>query len=837
MALRVPLKWLNDHVQHGMDPHELAERLTVAGMEVETVETVGAEWGADTVKVGEVVKVAPHPDADRLCLVTVAHGAAEPITVVTGAPNLLGYRDAPLPANPIKVPLALVGAELIDGHAEDGRKLKLKAGKIRGIRSEGMVCSEKELGLSDAHEGIMILPDNAPTGAPLRDYLGESTLEFDIKGGFAHLMCIYGIARETAALSRNPLNRAAMDGNMPDPALVTGQPDFIRLEIENPETCPRYTALLIEGIQMGPSPFEVQQRLMHAGMRPINAVVDATNYVMLELGQPIHAFDYDTLRGEGGDKTPIIRVRMAKPGEKMKTLDDVERVFDKDMQLITDGRGPVAIAGVMGGLETEISEGTTNVMLEAANFEFLNTRRTSQVLKLRTEAADRYGKRLDPELCMPASLRCAQLITQWCGGTLRPQYGDLYPARRTRPTIPLSPEFLSRLLGIDIPEEEVLRILTDLEFTVHGANPWEVTPPSHRLDIAIPADLVEEVGRVYGYDRMPHTLIADDLPPQRRNHMLDGTERIRDILTACGLDEIITYSMISLEDERRLHPTPEQAPVDAADYLAMVNPLSAEKAHLRRRLLAEGLNTLRANQRFGKRHAVFETGAVFHPAAGEVLPNEPRRLSALLTGPRHPHAWQDGPEGNGQGSFDFFDIKGVAEALLRGLEVGDLTWSRGEDPAYHPGRCAQVRSGERVLGTLGELHPRVASHFGLPATPPVCAMEFDVDALLEQWREDRQMDALSNHPPVYEDLAFIVADQVPAADVASLIAQTGSPLVRDVRLFDLYRGGQVGAGKKSLAYAITYQADDRTLTDDEVSKTRGKIVKRLERELEATLRG
>lgn len=849
MALRVPLNWLNDYVDFDLSPNDLAERLTLAGLEVETVESIGAEWSREAVVVGQVEAVSPHPNADRLCLVDVAYAAEAPLRVVTGAPNLMTYLSESLPETPLKVPFAMVGAELIDGHGDSGKMLKLKAGNIRGVRSEGMVCSEKELGLSDEHEGILFLPDDAPVGMPLADYLGDTVLEFDIKGGFAHLMCVLGVARETAALMgttlRDDVLRVGIVGDAAGkdtvgqgvgPA-VNGGPstDFIDLEIADPTLCPRYSAVLIEGITVQSSPFWLQQRLLRAGMRPINAVVDATNYVMLELGQPLHAFDYKTLRAEKGGSKPLIRVRPATSREFMKTLDDVNRTFDDQMQLITDGGGPVGIAGVMGGLDSEITEDTTTVMLESANFEFLNIRRTSQLLKLRTEASDRFGKRLDPNLCVVANLRGAHLIAELCGGVVRAEYADIHPVVHTRETIDLDPAFVDRLLGINIPREEMVRILTALEFTVKGDDPMRVTPPTHRMDVNIPADLVEDIGRIYGYDRFPHTLISDDTPPQRRNTPLDGSERIRDLLIGCGLDEIITYSMIALEDEKRLHP--EQEDPEESSYLRLQNPLSAEKAHLRRRLLSEGLNTLRRNLRFGNRVSVFELGAVFHPQEGEVLPREPRALCALMTGPREAPSWMEGPVGDGSGPahVDFYDIKGVAESLLGGLEIEKIVWETGDDATYHPGRTATVRAGKRTLGTVGELHPRVASAFGLPAQP-VCVMELDADALLSLWRDDRLMESLSAHPPVYEDLAFIVDEALPAEEVRSLIAQTGRPLVRRVELFDLYRGEQAGSGRKSLAYALTYQADDRTLTDDEVAKVRGKIVRRLEKELSAQLR-
>jgi len=827
MALHVPLKWLRDYVDVDLSPAELAERLTLAGMEVESVTNPGAAWDRDKLVVGRLEAVDPHPDADRLCLATVTYGQGRRLTVVTGAPNLVQYAAGGLPDRPFKVALALVGAELIDGHAADGRRVRLKPGKIRGVRSEGMVCSELELGLSEEHEGILLLPEDAPEGAPLADVLGDEVLEFDIKGGFAHLMSVFGIARETAALTGRPLRRDVLAvGRQGDPQ-ITPTPDFVRLEIADPELCGRYVGLLIEDVRVQPSPFWLQQRLRHAGMRPINAVVDVTNYVMLELGQPLHAFDHARLRGEG--EGPLIRVRRALPGERMETLDGVERTFDEQMLLITDGGGPVAVAGVMGGADSEISADTTTVLLESANFEFLNNRRTAQVLKLRTESSDRFGRGLDPELCLPAALRAAFLIAELCGGRVRPQYGDLYPRPPVRPTIPLEAATIERLLGVPIPRAEVVRILEALEFEVAGEDPLQVTPPSHRRDVTIPADLVEEVGRVYGYDRMAPTLIRDELPPQRRNRALDGAERVRDLLAGCGLNEIITYSIVSRAEEARLLPA-EAAPEEAS--VPVRNPLAADRAHLRRTLLTEGLNTVRNNLRFLPRVAVFEVGEVFLPRPDKVLPAEPRRVCAVLAGPREPDSWQVPREREG---FDFFDVKGVAEALLDGLELNGVAWKRSEHPAFHPGRAARLEVDGRSLGDLGELHPRVAARFGLEGRT-VCALELDLDDLLARWQEDRQMVPLSAHPPVYEDLAFIVDEALPSERVQALIGETGRPLVTAVALFDLFRDPRLGEGKKSLAYALTYQAPDRTLTDKEVARVRTRIVKRLESELGARLR-
>ncbi len=826
--MRVPLSWLQDYVNITLPVPKLAERMTLAGLEVEKIEYVGRPgavlpWAPDKILVGEVRTVRPHPNADRLVLVEVEYGGPATEIVVTGAPSLLDMRGQD--GLHLKVAFALEGARLYDGHAEGQKLIKLKKTKIRGVPSRAMVCSEKELGLSDEQVDIIYLPADAPVGTPLADYMGDAVLELDIKGPFGHLESVFGIAREVAALLGVELKRDAIQVLE---AKLTPAPDFLTLEITAPDLCPRYSVAFIQGVQVGPSPFWMQQRLLRAGMRPINNIVDVTNYVMLELGQPLHAFDYHVLRARPGEERPAIVVRRARPGEQMTTLDGTPRTFDAEVLLITDGGGPVAVAGVMGGLDSEVTEETTDILLEAANFDFLNIRRTSRLLGLTSEASQRFGRRVDPELTVKAAARAAHLMAELGGGSVVPVIGDLYPGQRPQPTIEFDPAYANRILGIEIPTAEMVRILTALEFRVEQTSNLQITPPSHRLDVTQPIDLVEEVGRVWGYDRFPTTLIRDELPPQRANPRLEGAERVRDVLVGCGLDEVITYSMVDVEEEGHLWPQGKPA----ANYLRLRNPLSAERAYLRQSLLPSLFRTVRENLRFLDRVSIFEIGAVYLPAAGEKLPDEPRRLGVVMTGPREERSWLAGQD---RAPVGFYDLKGVAETLLERLGL-EGTFEPGDNPTFHPGRCAQVRVGERVVGVMGELHPGVRESFDLPGQP-VCALEFDLDELLAEWGAPRAAVSLSEHPPVYEDLALVVDEDVPAVQVRDLIAQTGRALVRSVVLFDVYRGEQLGAGKKSLAYRLTYQADNRTLTDKEVAKLRNKIVRRLEREVGAALRG
>ena len=824
MALQTPLSWLQDFVELSMTPDALAERLTTAGLEVEVIEKIGENWGEYCV-VGQISKISKHPNADTLNLVDVEFGADKPITLVTGAPNIKEMAEN-FPEPPPKVALALSGALLIDAYHEDRPLKKLKSAKIRGIASEGMLCSELELGLSEEHEGILILPEDAPVGKLLKDYLGDTTLHFDIKGGFGHLLSMLGVAREISALTGKKLDKSVF----PEISKleVSAQPPFVELEIRDADICPRYSALLIRNVKIGPSPFWIKQRLLRIGMRPINNIVDITNYVMLELGQPLHAFDHDKLIERANGKTPKIIVRRAKKGETLLTLDNVDRELDDEMLMITDHSGLIAIAGVMGGGDSEVTEYTTNILLESANFEFLNNRRTSQVLKLRTEASERFGKQVDPEGTLPAALRAAQLMVEHASGTLEKIAGDLYPKPKENIFLELDPDYVEHILGIKIPIEQITEILTSLEFKVTGKNILKITVPSHRMDISIPADLVEEIVRVYGYENLPSTLLNDVLPPQNVNQKLAGTERVRDILVASGMDEIITYSMMNPMDEARLRIEND---IDLNKFVPLKNPLSQERSHLRRSLLPGAIMTARNNLRFLAKVVTFEVGSVFHPHPKNKLPDEPQRLSLLMSGHRDTQSWLKQAEGD----YDFFDLKGVLEQFLNALHLEGVEWKKSRELPCHPGRCAQILVNGKVLGFAGELHPKVRNSFELPEQA-VCVAELDLDLIIKLAVEDHQMEFISNFTPIFEDLAFVLDSSLPVESVTPIILQTGKPLLRKATLFDVYEGEQVDEGKRSLAYSLTFQATDRTLTDDEVGKVRNKIIRRLQHEFQATLR-
>jgi phenylalanyl-tRNA synthetase beta chain len=824
--MRIPLSWLGDYVDITLPAQELAERMTLAGLEVAAIEEIGALWDREKIFVGEIVEVRSHPNADRLTIAVVEYGAAEPMAVVTGAPNIhIGDHGQ-------KVPFATAGARLIDGHAEGIRYMTLEPTKIRGIRSEGMVCSEKELGISDDHEGIMILGDDAPVGAPLQDYMGDTVVELDLTPNLARCFSVVGVAREVAALTQQELRL----GDWPGLAEVQGSAStsWVELEIADPELCPRYSAALVRDVHIGPSPPWMQRRLILAGMRPINNIVDITNYVMLEWGQPLHAFDYDLLRDRHGQTAPsalpVIMVRRAHPRERMVTLDGVMRILPEDTLLITDGGGPVAIAGVMGGLETEVTDATTDILIESANFNYISIRRTSQAFKLPSEAASRFGRGVPPKVTMIALERSARLMEELAGGTVEEGYADAYPLKPQTKVVDLSPQEVERILGIALEAEQIVNILESLEFDCRLEDEViHAVVPHYRLDVSIPADLIEEVARVYGYDRLPTTLMKDELPPQERNYSLEGEEGIRDILVGCGLTEVITYSLGNLETFARLDPGGEEPSPD--DYVRISNPLTTEREYMRRTLMASLLETMRDNLRFTDRVALFEIGRVYLPQSGEELPREPRRLGIAMTGPREPRSWLT----QEVGYEDFYDLKGVVEALLDRLGLTERIFAPLEHATFRPGGAATLQVRDVDIGVLGEVDPQVREGFDLPVQP-VALLELDLEELLSQVEPVRYLEPIPRFPAISQDMSLTLDEDVPAQQVEELIRHAGGNLLVGVTLFDVYRGDPIPPGKKSLAYSLTYRHAEKTLTDREVAKVHTKIAKRLEKEIGAKLR-
>lgn len=853
--MKVPLSWLKEFIDLDLPIEEAARRLTLAGLEVEEIRFVGLplptaqrhearltglEWPAEHFVVGAVHEVMPHPAADRLVLCRLDDGAGEH-TVLTGAPNLFPYKGRGPLERPLKVAYAREGARLYDGHRPGWELMTLKKTRIRGVESASMACSEKELGISDDHEGVILLDDDAPAGMPLADYMGDAVFEIAITPNMARNACILGVARELAALTGQPLREPPPEPEGQGPPIV----GRVGLTIEEPEFNPRFVLGLIEGVTVGPSPYWIQRRLRLAGMRPINNLVDATNYVMLELGQPLHAFDYDVLAARADGRPPHLLTRRPRPGERLTTLDGVERALDDFTVLVADQAGALSIAGVMGGLESEIVDpgqhaadgaprATTRLLLEGASWNGINIRRTEAAQRLSSEASYRFARGVHPALAPRAVRRALELMRRTAGGIVAQGLVDAYPLPPDVPEIALAADEVGRALGVRIPAQEMAELLARLGFAVaRTGETLRVKPPDHRLDIGEgdigQADLIEEVARLYGYDRIPETQIADRLPPQIGNPALEREEAVRDLLVALGLQEVITYRITSpAREARRLAPG---AAAQEPPYIRLANPISADRSVMRSSLLASLLEVVAANARLRERVALFEIAPVFRPRPQGGLPDEPLRLALALRGPRHPGAWAEAAAP----AMDFFDLKGVVEALLAGLHLPPGRYEAAEDSSFHPGKAARLWLDHQALGVLGEIHPQVCAAYDLPAGA-VLAADLDLQALLARLPDRFAVQAPSDFPPVLEDLAVVVDETVAAEQVEACILQAGAPLLQELRLFDLYRGEQVGPGMKSLAWALVYQAADRTLTDEDVARVRARIVRSLEQQLGAALR-
>ncbi|HSK87469.1 MAG TPA: phenylalanine--tRNA ligase subunit beta [Anaerolineales bacterium] len=871
--MKLPISWIKDYIDlDGLSVEEIARKLTLAGMEVEEIKyaglpmsntaassgmhsserhefkTSGISWDPDKIVVAEILEVKPHPNADRLTLLDLYDGQQTQV-VLTGAPNIFHLKGTGKLSKPIKVAYAKEGSTIYDGHADGLVLTTLKRAKIRGVESYSMVASEKELGISEEHAGIIILDDDAPVGMPLVEYMGDAVLDVKINPNMARNANVLGIARELCALTGRDLQKPTIKYK------TEGQPveELVSIEITEPELNPRFVIGLIRDVEIKPSPYQIQRRLRLAGIRPINNIVDATNYAMLDIGEPLHAFDYDALKDRAGRKNVRISTRTAKEGEKLTTLDGVDRKLTSTNVLVCDEKGPVSLAGVMGGVETEVYDAseevldaitpeskpgemqkgkasvrgtsTVNVLLEGAAWNFINIRKTAQQHNLPSEASFRFSRGVHPAVAEQGVKRGLQLMAQWSGGKIAPGLVDEYPLKPKDPTVTITPKDVKRLLGIDLTAKKIAELLTRLEFKCTlEKNVVKAKTPPHRLDIGEGivglADVLEEVARSYGYDNIPETRMADALPPQIGNPVYEWEERVRDLLVNLGLQEVVSYRLTSPERESRLVPYDE--------YVRLANSITPERRVMRRSLLAGVLEALEKNARAGS-IALFELGPIFEPKKND-LPDEPSKLALVMTGARIATAWdvKDVP------TFDFYDMKGRIELLLSGLRHKDVSYTPTDSVNYlHPGKAAQVKVDGQTVGVFGELHPLVREKYEVGEAPVIVA-EFDLEKL-RGLSPSYGILPVSEFPPVYEDIAVIVDEAVPAARLEALIRQTGGKTVTDVHLFDVYRGEQIGAGKKSLAYSLTYQSD-KTMTDAEAAAIRNKIVKRLEHEVGAKLR-
>jgi phenylalanyl-tRNA synthetase beta chain len=792
--MRAPIEWLSQYCGGGLSTAELEERLTMTGTKVEAVHHHGP-GPRERFVVGRVLEARPHPDADRLTVCIVDIGNGEPSQIVCGAPNV---------AQGQTVAVATPGAVMPNG-------ITLANIKLRGVESNGMILAEDELAIGTDHAGILVLDDGTAPGTPLDRLIPFQTdvLELEVTPNRPDCLGVYGVAREVHAATGKPL---AAPPWADDPG-TGGSVDGAAVDVQCPDLCPRFTARVFEDVKIGPSPPWLKARLMAAGQRPISNVVDITNYVMLETGQPLHAFDLDRVAGRK------LTVRRARPEEQIETLDGQTRTLDDDMVVIEDADGPTSIAGVMGGARSEVHNGTTRVLMEVASWIGANIHRTSLKLGLRSEASARFEKQLQPEQAMEAQAVATRLMIELCGARVAEGTIDVGGPGPEPLTIRLREQRVSGLLGAPIARERCAEILDALEFeTADAPDGLDVKPPAfRRADVTREADVIEEVARLDGFEKLPVTL------PSRHgaSGRLTPRQRLRraaaDALAAQGLNEIVGWSFTGadLYERLRLQPPPR--------VVELANPLSSDQSQLRTTLLGSLLDAAVHNRSHGADAVrLFEAGAVYLPSDDGPLPEEPHHVAALISGSARPPTWRE----QAPPRADFFAAKGVLAGLFEALRI-EWEVNPSTQPFLHPGRSATVTVGGREVGWLGELHPAVADH--------TAAFELDLDAVGEP--DTAIYQDVTSFPEVREDLAVVVDEQVAAAQVLAAVREAGAPLLADADVFDVYRDpGRIGHGKVSLALRLTYRAPDRTLTDEEVAAKRDEIAAALESQVGGVIR-
>ncbi len=807
--MRVSYDWLKTMIDVPESPKELSDEYIRTGTEVEAIDVVGESF--DHVVTAQVLEKTPHPDSDHMyvCKVSVgdknvdAEGNPEPLQIVCGAQNFEAGDH---------IVTAMIGAELPGG-------IKIKKSKLRGVASFGMNCSARELGIGDDHAGIMILPEDAPVGMPFGEYYGSSdtVLDCEITPNRPDCLSMIGMARETGAIFDR-------DYHVELPAIKseTGRAtaDEISVEIADEGLCDRYVARIVRNVKVGPSPDWMVKRLSGLGIRPHNNIVDITNYVMMLTGQPLHAFDLSTFAEHDGRRSVVVRA--AKQDEAFQTLDGEKRVLDAGMGLITDGERPVALAGVMGGMDSEITDASVDVLVESACFNAGRTSHTSRDLSLISDASIRFERQVDETGCVDvANVTCA-LIEELAGGEVAPGYVDVYPAPKTIDSITLRHQRVLDICGAPIERDFVVRSLTRLGCTVEEAGEdYLVTPPSFRPDLPREIDLIEEVLRLWGMGRVEATIPAAKNHIGGLTHEQQLTRKVGQILRACGLNETTTFGFAAPGDLEKIHMSADGRGVP----VVLMNPLVAEQTEMRRSLLPGLLQSVAYNEAHGTTNVhLYEIGTLFHGRENASLPRETQSVAGVLTG-----SWTDQTWNNTVDKLRFFAGKGIVEELLEQLRVPKVRFRVAEGEGYdflQPGRAAEVLSGGTVLGWVGEIHPEAREAMDIDQI--VVAFELDLDKLIKGAHNQENYHEFSPFPAVQHDLAIVVPDEVTCEDLLQRITSAGGKLLESVRLFDVYRDPiRVGVGKKSMAFSLTYRSDDHTLTSDEVERAHGKIVTKL----------
>lgn len=811
--MQVSIKWLKDYIDFTETPEQLADKLTMAGIPVENVVDPGE--GLEKVVTGRIEKLEPHQNSDHLQICTMNVGLAENIIIVTGAQNV---------AEGQVVPVAMVGAHLPNG-------MKISKGKLRGVASNGMLCSAQELKLDleklpeEQKTGIFILPSDTPVGIPAKDVLGlnDVVLEFELTANRADCFSVFGLVREIAAITGNKPHFPEIKVNEDDNTKLN---DIFSVEIADPDLCSRFSTRMLKNVKIGPSPEWMQQRLEGAGIRSINNVVDVTNFVMIELGHPMHAYDYDKITGKK------LIARRAIEGEELHTLDDTSRKAKGEMLVIADSEKAAGLAGIMGGFETEITDTTTTVVLESADFYGPCIRRTARACGLSSEASGRFERGVDSETTIKALDRAAQLLQEMGACTVCEGIVDVYPNPKQANYVTFTPEQINNHLGTNIAKDVMLNIITSVGFDVTKDENDEITVkvPSWRNDVTCMADISEEIARLHGFDKIKSTLPNGVSMQGTQSAKQTFIDKVKASLSSQGLYETISFALTNEETFNKLN-IPQDSPLRKA--VPIMNPLSDEYPLVRTTLLSSIFDNLARNlARKNDDVALFEVGSVFFPKALPVteLPDEVIKIAGAITGRRNAQGWNQAND-----MVDFYDAKGIIKELLANLRVTRYTVEAGTHYAMHPGKTALFKKGRDVIATVGEVHPAVLSAYGI--TKPVYIFELDATTVMKYMAKDLKYKALPKYPATSRDLAMLVDVDVNAADIEKAMTKAAGQNLTQITLFDVYTGKQVEEGKKSLAFSLTFQSNDKTLTDAEIDPAIEKIVAKLQKDFNANLRG
>lgn len=811
--MQVSIKWLKDYIDFTETPQQLADKLTMAGIPVENVVDPGE--GLEKVVTGRIEKLEPHQNSDHLQICTMNVGLAENIIIVTGAQNV---------AEGQVVPVAMVGAHLPNG-------MKISKGKLRGVASNGMLCSAQELKLDleklpeEQKTGIFILPSDTPVGIPAKDVLGlnDVVLEFELTANRADCFSVFGLVREIAAITGNKPHFPEIKVNEDDNTKLN---DIFSVEIADPDLCSRFSTRMLKNVKIGPSPEWMQQRLEGAGIRSINNVVDVTNFVMIELGHPMHAYDYDKITGKK------LIARRAIEGEELHTLDDTSRKAKGEMLVIADSEKAAGLAGIMGGFETEITDTTTTVVLESADFYGPCIRRTARACGLSSEASGRFERGVDSETTIKALDRAAQLLQEMGACTVCEGIVDVYPNPKQANYVTFTAEQINNHLGTNIAKDVMLNIITSVGFDVTKDENDEITVkvPSWRNDVTCMADISEEIARLHGFDKIKSTLPSGTSMQGTQSAKQTFIDKVKASLSSQGLYETISFALTNEETFNKLN-IPQDSPLRKA--VPIMNPLSDEYPLVRTTLLSSIFDNLARNlARKNDDVALFEVGSVFFPKALPVteLPDEVVKIAGAITGRRNAQGWNQAND-----MVDFYDAKGIIEELLANLRVTRYTVEAGTHYAMHPGKTALFKKGRDVIATVGEVHPAVLSAYGI--TKPVYIFELDATTVMKYMAKDLKYKALPKYPATSRDLAMLVDVDVNAADIEKAMTKAAGQNLTQITLFDVYTGKQVEEGKKSLAFSLTFQSNDKTLTDAEIDPAIEKIVAKLQKDFNANLRG